>query len=147
MGTFVALTSMRYISTKLIDMMQVTDAEGEATAYHHPFLQTILGYLGEFLIVGLLGLYYRRASPELLASSQKVSLFTLAIPAACDFFENMALIFGTTQIFPSVVSMSRALVLPITAVLSRCLIRKLFSWQMILALALLLSGMSLATFV
>ena len=43
--------------------------------------------------------------------------------------------------------MSRALVLPITALLSKILIKKVFSWQMLLAIAVLLSGMLLATFV
>ena len=65
----------------------------------------------------------------------------------CDFFENMALIFGITQIFPSLVTMSRALVLPITALLSRILIRKLFNWKMLAALFLMLGGMTLSTFV
>ena len=43
--------------------------------------------------------------------------------------------------------MSRALVLPITVLLSRVLIRKLFNWKMVTALLVLLSGMTLATFV
>ena len=43
--------------------------------------------------------------------------------------------------------MSRALVLPITALLSKFLIAKVFSWKMIAALAILLGGMSLATLV
>ena len=52
-----------------------------------------------------------------------------------------------TQIFPSLVSMSRALVVPITALLSKLIIRKFFNWKMLLALAFLFSGMTLATFV
>lgn len=76
-----------------------------------------------------------------------MSFFTLSLPALCDFMENMCLIFGITQIFPSLVSMSRALVLPITVLLSRILIRKLFNWKMVTALLVLLSGMTLATFV
>lgn len=43
--------------------------------------------------------------------------------------------------------MSRALVVPITALLSKLLIRKFFNWKMLVALTVLLSGMTLATFV
>ena len=99
------------------------------------------------MVVLLFYLFYLRYDREKLRPSERVSIFTLSLPALCDFFENMCLIFGITQIFPSLVSMSRALVLPITAMLSRFLIRKLFNWKMITALVILLSGMTLATFV
>ena len=104
-------------------------------------------YFGEFVIVLILWGFFKRYAPEKLEAGDKVSYLTLALPALCDFTENMCLIFGITQIFPSLVSMSRALVLPITAFLSKFLIKKYFSWQMLLAIAVLLSGMLLATFV
>ena len=69
------------------------------------------------------------------------------LPAFLDFIENGALIFGMTQIFPSLVSISRALVLPITALLSKFFIRKFFSWSMLFGLTLLLGGMTLASYV
>lgn len=95
----------------------------------------------------MLACYYKRHSPEKLKAAETTSYFTLALPAFCDFTENMLLIFGITQIFPSLVSMSRALVLPITALLSKFLIGKVFSWKMIAALFILLGGMTLATLV
>ena len=125
---FVVLTSTRYITTKLIDEAEVTDHSGQIVEYRHPVLQSVLGYIGEFLIVLVFYLFYLRYDPEKLTPSDRVSVFTLSLPALCDFFENMCLIFGITQIFPSLVSMSRALVLPITALFSRFLIRKLFNW-------------------
>ena len=125
---FVVLTSTRYITTKLIDEAEVTDSSGQIVEYRHPVLQSCLGYIGEFLIVLVFYLFFLRYDPEKLKPSDRVSVFTLSLPALCDFFENMCLIFGITQIFPSLVSMSRALVLPITAMLSRFLIRKLFNW-------------------
>ena len=144
---FVLLTSIRYISTKLIDEAEVVNEEGESIDYRHPVLQSIAGYVGEFIIVIVLYFFYLRYDPLKLQASEYVSFFMLSLPAMCDFFENMCLIFGITQIFPSLVSMSRALVLPITVILSRFLIRKLFNWKMITALLILLSGMTLATFV
>ncbi len=105
------------------------------------------GFLGEFIIVGILYFYYRRYEPSKLKTSDQVSVFAMAVPALCDFFENVLLIFGTTQIFPSLVAMSRALVLPITAILSKFLIKKLFTCKMITALLVLTSGLTLATFV
>ena len=105
------------------------------------------GFLGEFIIVVILWIFFMKYAPEKLEAGDKVSYLTLSLPALCDFTENMCLIFGITQIFPSLVSMSRALVLPITALLSKILIKKYFSWQMLLAIAVLLSGMTLATFV
>ena len=144
---FVMLTSARYISTKLMDELEVVDSADQIIEDRHPVLQSIAGYFGEFVFALLLGCYYKRYYPEKVKPSDTVSFFTLSLPAFCDFFENMCLIFGITQIFPSLVTMSRALVLPITAVLSRILIRKLFNWKMIAALCVLLAGMTLATFV
>lgn len=147
MASFVFLTSTRYITTKLIDEAEVKNAQGEVVDYRHPVLQAIGGYFGEFIISAGMCLFFWRYDPVQLKSSDKVSFFVLSLPALCDFSENMCLIFGITQIFPSLVTMSRALVLPITAIFSRCLIRKLFNINMIAALLLLLAGMTLATFV
>ena len=84
--------------------------------------------MGEFIIIMTIWCFFKRYAPEKLEAGDKVSYLTLALPALCDFTENMCLIFGITQIFPSLVSMSRALVLPITALLSKILIKKYFSW-------------------
>ena len=65
---FVILTSGRYISTKLIDTEEVKDQNGDSVEYKHPFLQAVAGYLGEFLIVLVLSLYYKWYSPEKLCS-------------------------------------------------------------------------------
>ena len=147
MAGFVFLTSCRYASTKLIDETDVYDEEGDLVDYRHPVLQSMAGFFGEFLVAFILYLFYLRYDPSQLKPSEQVSFFVLALPAICDFFENMCLIFGITQIFPSIVTMSRALVLPITALMSRFLIKKLFNWKMIVALVVLISGMALAGFV
>ena len=143
---FVLLTSARYISTKLIDTIPVTNAKGVKEEYRHPFFQAVVGYLGEFIVVSCLYFWHRCNSPKELKHS-KLGIWRLAMPALCDYFENLCLIFAMTQIFPSLVSMSRALVVPITALLSKLIIRKFFNWKMLLALAFLFSGMTLATFV
>ena len=128
MAIFVILTSTRYITTKLIDEAVVYDENGEVVEYRHPMLQAMFGYLGEYVVAVVMWLYYIKKEPVQLEHSGQISVYTLALPALCDFFENMCMIFGMTQIFPSLVTMSRALVLPITAVLSRWLIRKYFNW-------------------
>ena len=150
MAFFILLTASRFVSTKLIDTEQVTDKDGNVIEYKHPLLQSVLCYLGEFLVIVIIGTYYKLTQGEKddnLRSSTKVSCWQLMLPAFLDFIENGALIFGMTQIFPSLVSISRALVLPITALLSKFFIRKFFSWSMLFGLTLLLGGMTLASYV
>lgn len=97
MAIFVLLTSTRYITTKQIDSTEVDNGDGEEpTLYKHPFLQSVAGYLGEFLVVIALFFYYKRHEPAQLKTSDQVSYLTMAIPAFCDFTENILLIFATT---------------------------------------------------
>lgn len=147
MAVFVLLTSTRFATTTLIDSIDVKNDMGEDVDYKHPFTQSVLGYLGEFLIIAFIAAYYKIFSPQALASPDNTSTFKFAVPALCDWFENMTMIFAVTQIFPSVVTLSRALVLPITAILSKWLIRTVFTWQMIAALILTLGGMTLASYI
>ena len=67
---FVLLTSMRYISTKLIDEANIINEEGESVEYRHPVLQSIAGYVGEFLIVIVLYFFYLRYDPSKLQASE-----------------------------------------------------------------------------
>ena len=53
-------------------------------------------YLGEFLIVLILWGFFKKYAPEKLEAGDKVSYLTLALPALCDFTENMCLVFGIT---------------------------------------------------
>ena len=63
MFSFVILTSTRYISTKLIDEAYVLNEDGERVDFRHPVLQSILGYVGEFIIVLVLLCFYKRYDP------------------------------------------------------------------------------------
>lgn len=64
MAFFVMLTSVRYISLKLIDEAEVVDEEGEKVEYRHPVLQSMAGYFGEFLIVIILYFILLRYDPS-----------------------------------------------------------------------------------
>ena len=64
MAFFVMLTSVRYISLKLIDEAKVFNEEGESVEYRHPVLQSMAGYLGEFLIVIILYFILLRYDPS-----------------------------------------------------------------------------------
>lgn len=69
------------------------------------------------------------------------------MPALCDFFENTLLVFGLTQIFPSVTSMTRALVVPLTAVIGKYLILQKLSWNQIFAMSMAVGGVFLGALV
>lgn len=95
MAMFVTLTSARYISTKLIDTIPVVNAQGEPDEYKHPFFQAVVGYLGEFIVVACLYFWYQCYYPKELRPT-KLSVWRLALPALCDYFENLCLIFAMT---------------------------------------------------
>jgi drug/metabolite transporter (DMT)-like permease len=57
------------------------------------------------------------------------------------------MIMGLTQIYPSISIMTRSLVLPTTAILSKFMIKKVFNTKQILALILLPIGVILSSMV
>ena len=54
------------------------------------------------------------------------------------------MVFGLTQIFPSVTSMTRALIVPLTVVIGRYLVRHTLSWDMLNGMIIAILGVVLA---
>ena len=66
------------------------------------------------------------------------------MPALCDFLDSVLMVFGMTQIFTSVTSLTRALVVPITVVIARFLVHHKLSWNMVYGMAVAIIGVVLA---
>jgi len=99
--------------------------------------------MGEFIVIAALYIYYMIKDPNEIKTAQ-IRFRYFLLPAICDFGENTLLVFGLTAIFPSVTTMTRALVVPITAIISKYLILTVLSWNQIGAMAIAVGGVFLA---
>ena len=106
----------------------VTDSTGNETEFRHPLFQSCIGFMGEFIVVGALYIYYMINDPIQIKTAQ-IRFRVFLLPALCDFLENTLLVFGLAQIFPSVASMTRALVVPLTAWIAKYLVTSRLSWN------------------
>ena len=157
---FVLLSSMKIVAIKIIDVSDVTStswslnthdrAEDEISLdtetvipFKHPYFVAVLGYFGEFLCVAVIYIYYTLKAPNMIPSTN-LSMITMLWPALCDFLENLLLIFALTQIYPSLSVMSRAFILPLTAILSKIVLKKVFSIKQIVAIICVAMGVVLA---
>ena len=96
--------------------------------------------------MGALYLYYLVQDPEQIKTAQ-IRFRQFLFPALCDFLENTLLVFGLLQVFPSVSSMTRALVVPLTAWIGKYLVRQRLSWNQIYAMTLAIGGVFLGALV
>ena len=94
-------------------------------------------------MIAVLYVYYMLNNEKEIVTAQ-IRFRYFLLPAVCDFAENTLLVFGLTAIFPSVTTMSRALVVPTTAVISKYLILTRLSWNQIGAMTVAIGGVFLA---
>ena len=50
LGAFIATSTMRVVTTKLSDLIQVTHEDGYQHQFRHPVFQTMVGFIGELMI-------------------------------------------------------------------------------------------------
>ena len=117
-ASYVVAQCCRYISMKITNEQNVLDSQGQETKFRHPLFQSCVGFLGEFVVIAVLYVYYMLTNAKEIVTAQ-IRFKYFFLPAVCDFAENTLLVFGLTAIFPSVTTMSRALVVPITAIISK----------------------------
>lgn len=72
---------------------------------------------------------------------------TFMLPALCDFCDIILLNFGLTQISPSVATLLRTLMSPVSALLAYVLLNARFSWSQISAMTLIINGIILGCIV
>ena len=127
--------SIRIISVKLIGYEDIhgdaslaseNDLIEDTYKFAHPFFMAVAGYIGEFFIVAVIYIYMGLQTPESLPKT-KLSILQLILPAICDFGENLLLILGIQEIYPSLSVLSRALVLPMAVLLSKYMLRKAYN--------------------
>ena len=128
---------------KITNEQNVIDSQGQETKFRHPLFQSCVGFLGEFVVIAVLYVYYMLTNAKEIVTAQ-IRFKYFFLPAVCDFAENTLLVFGLTAIFPSVTTMSRALVVPITAIISKYLILTRLSWNQVGAMTVAIGGVFLA---
>ena len=101
----------------------------EKKSFDFPFLQMVAAYTGE-IIFTIFYYLYKAFLMRAEVKSSEINFSQFAYPAVCDFTENLLFIFGLTKVLPSLSMMTKAIALPISALicsLSLLKIRKSFN--------------------
>ena len=97
------------------------------------------GYTGEFIFCSffyLAQLIFKFQNWQ----STEIRFRNFFYPAALDFCDNIALVIGLSLVFPSFCTMSKALVVPMTAFLCKLFINKAYSQQQVNSIVIIVIG-------
>ena len=131
-AAYVTAYSTRYLAIKLVE----EDQDGQ---FKDLLLISISGIIGEFLVIGVMYVYYCIIDPSKIFS-QNVKFTNFLIPAACDFLETAILIFGLSLLLSSIATASKAFVIILTVIISQYV---LAAWDQYVSMAIALVGVIL----
>ena len=63
-AAYVIAQCCRYISIKITNDQTVEDSSGKETKFSHPMFQSCIGFMGEFIVIAALYIYYMIKDPS-----------------------------------------------------------------------------------
>ena len=150
---FVISGSISTIGTKWQDLLRVADSSGQLKSFEHPFVQSWVMFLGEFLCIFafMFQLHRTKKREGRLVSGVDYALpcgrWVFFIPSLLDFTSSTLGFIGLTLTYASVYGMLRGSTIIFTGVLSRIFLKRkfqLFHWlgMLLVVCGLVLVGLS-----
>jgi len=145
---FVASGSMSTIASKWNDTLSAPGKDGTVHEFNHPFFQTWLMFLGEFIcmIAFQASVFWKKSKGEPLEvgvdKTLPVTRFIFAIPAACDFTASTTMYIGLTMTQASVYQMLRGATVLFTGIFSKIFLKRQFRPYQWLGMCMVTGGLA-----
>ncbi|XP_050530943.1 solute carrier family 35 member F6-like [Daktulosphaira vitifoliae] len=142
--------SINTISVKWADTMEAPGRDGTIRKFHHPFVQSLSMFLGEFLCLiffKLALLYYvkKKRSTEdrtIITGNQNFNPFILFFPAMCDMISTTVMYIGLNFTYASSFQMLRGGVIIFTALLSKVYLKRNLTIRHWLGIFIIIIGLA-----